>query len=709
MPERTPGSPADTERGHPFQNPDLPAEQRIDNLLGLMTVEEKIACYGTNPSIPRLGVRASGHVEGLHGLAVGGPGEWGKEHPIPTTTFPQAIGLAQTWDPELVRQVAEIESCEARYLFHSPKYQRAGLVVRAPNADLGRDPRWGRTEECYGEDPFLNGTMAVAFVRGLQGDHPTYWRAAALLKHFLANSNEDERETSSSDFDERLWREYYSVPFRMAIQQGGSRAFMAAYNAHNGIPCATHPMLRNITVEEWGQDGIICTDGGAFRLLVTAHRAYPDLAEAAAACLRAGITQFLDKFQEGLTEALERGLLSEVDLDRGLRGNFRVMLRLGLLDPPQKVPYAQVDPAAPDPWDLPAHRQCVRTVTQQSIVLLKNGEGLLPLDRDGLESVAVIGPLADRVLVDWYSGTLPYSVSPLEGIRAAIRAETKLYSACNNDVSDAIRVARQAQVAIVCVGNHPTGDGPWAQVTRPSYGKEAVDRQTLELEDERWVRKVHAANPATVLVLISSFPYAINWSQAHVPAIVHLTHNSQELGNALADVLFGDVNPAGRLVQTWPQSEQQLQLMLDYDLRHGRTHLYFEGAPLYEFGYGLSYTEFQYSELSTDGASMPPDGTIRVSVAVTNTGDRAGDEVVQMYARYIRSEVPRPLKQLVGFRRVRIKPAQTILVELPLGARQLAYWNEETGRFVVEPGEVEIVIGSSSSCIKSSVFVRIET
>ncbi len=704
----TPGSPADEKRRHPFQDPALPAEKRIDDLLSLMTLEEKIGCFSTNPSIPRLGVRASGHVEGLHGLAVGGPGEWGKEHPIATTTFPQAIGLAETWDPELVRQVAEIESQEARHLFHSPKYQRAGLVIRAPNADLGRDPRWGRTEECYGEDPFLNGTMAAAFVRGLQGDHPTYWRAAALLKHFLANSNEDERETSSSDFDARLWREYYSVPFRMAIQEGGSRAFMAAYNAHNGVPCTTHPMLRDIAIEEWGQDGIICTDGGAFRLLVTAHRAYPDLAEAAAACLRAGITQFLDKFREGLAEALERGLLSEADLDRGLRGNFRVMLRLGLLDPPELVPYAKVDPAAPDPWDLPAHRQWVRTVTQRSVVLLKNAGGLLPLDRDRLDSVAVIGPLADRVLVDWYSGTLPYAVSPIEGIRAAIRPETKLYSTSNNDISDAIRVARLAQVAIVCVGNHPTGDGPWAQVTRPSYGKEAVDRQTLDLEDERWVRKVREANPATVLVLISSFPYAINWSQTHVPAIVHLTHNSQELGNALADVLFGDVNPAGRLVQTWPRSDEQLPPMRDYDLRRGRTHLYCDDSALYEFGFGLSYTDFEYSELRTDREAMAADGTIRVSVAVTNTGDRAGDEVVQMYARYVRSAVARPTKQLVGFRRIRIEPDQTGTVELPLAARQLAYWDPGTAGFVVEPGEVEIVIGCSSSRIRTSGVVRID-
>src|SRR5262245_1712324 len=254
---------------YPFQNPDLPIEDRVTNILSLMTLEEKIAALSTNPSVPRLGIKGSRHSEGIHGLAQGGPGKWGRPNTVPTTTFPQGIGLGETWDPNILRQVAEVESIEARYIFQSAKYIQGGIVIRAPNADLGRDPRWGRAEECYGEDAFFNGTMVVAFVKGLQGDHPRYWRSAALLKHFLANSNENDRDKTSSDFDERLFREYYSVPFRMGVIEGGSRAFMASYNSMNGMPMTVNPVLEAVTRHEWGQDGIICTDSGAMRNLVT--------------------------------------------------------------------------------------------------------------------------------------------------------------------------------------------------------------------------------------------------------------------------------------------------------------------------------------------------------------------------------------------------------------------------------------------------------
>jgi beta-glucosidase len=691
---------------YPFQNPDLPDEARIDQILALMTLEEKIECLSTNPSVPRLGIRGTGHVEGLHGLALGGPGQWGKDRPIPTTTFPQAIGLGETWDPSLLEGVAAIEAYEARYFFQHASYQRGGLVVRAPNADLGRDPRWGRTEECYGEDPFFAGCMAAAFVRGLQGDHPHYWRAAALLKHFLANSNEDERESSSSDFDQRLWREYYSVPFRMAIE-AGSRAFMAAYNAHNGIPCAVHPMLNEIARREWHQDGIICTDGGAFKLLMKAHRGYPDLFQAAQGTVRAGITQYLDDFRASVLGAVEQGLLSETEIEQAIRPNFRVMLRLGLLDPPELVPYSRIGEGDPVPWECQDHQAFVRQVTQKSVVLLKNANSFLPLDRQGLRSIAVMGALADRVLVDWYSGTLPYSVTPVDGIRRAVGAHTAVHLAISNDVSDAVRLAREADVCVVCVGNHPTGDAPWAEVTRPSYGREAVDRRSLELEEEWLIRKVLAANPRTVVVLIASFPYAIEWTEEHVPAILHLSHNSQELGTALADVLFGDYNPGGRLVQTWPRSLDQLPPMMDYDLRHGRTYLYFVGEPLYPFGYGLSYTSFAYADLETSASELEAHGELGVRLQVSNTGVRLGDEVVQLYLRHVRSRVPRPLRELKGFRRVTLEPGETKAVVFSLPATHLAYWDTHQGRFRVEDGEVEILVGRSSRQIELRQTIRV--
>src|SRR6185295_3203594 len=247
-------------QSYPFQNPDLPIEKRIDNILSLMTLDEKIECLDTNPSVPRLGIKGSGHVEGIHGLTQGGPGKWGRPLTVPSTTFQQGIGLGETWDTDLLTQAGQVEGYEARYVFQSPKYHQGGIVIRSPNADLGRDPRWGRTEECYGEDAYFNGAMVVAFAKGLQGNHPKYWQAAALMKHFLANSNENDRDKSSSDFDERLFHEYYSLPFRMGVVEGGSRAYMAAYNAVNKVPMTINPVLQKVTREQWGQDGIICTD-----------------------------------------------------------------------------------------------------------------------------------------------------------------------------------------------------------------------------------------------------------------------------------------------------------------------------------------------------------------------------------------------------------------------------------------------------------------
>lgn len=691
----------------PYFDPDLDPEERITSLLAVMTLDEKVQCLSTNPSVPRLGIKGSDHVEGLHGLAMGGPGRWGRDDPIPTTTFPQAIGLACTWDPEALREVASIEAYEARFLFQSPKYQRGGLVVRAPNADLGRDPRWGRTEECYGEDAFLTGTLATAFVRGLQGEHPTYFMTASLLKHFLANSNEDGREDGSSNFDARLFHEYYSHPFRVAIEQGKSRAFMAAYNQYNGIPCATHPMLEQIAVKQWGQTGIICTDGGAYSMLVTAHKQFDNYADAAAATLHAGISQYLDHYKDGVTEALEQGLIGEAELDRALRKNFRVMLQLGLWDPPERVPYAAIGYEPEDPWDRPHHQEAVRRITQKSIVLLKNSPELLPLDPTLLRSIAIVGPLADRVHADWYSGTLPYSISCVDGLRERL-GRARVVHVGSNDTSAAVRAAKQCDVALVCVGNHPTGDHGWAKVTKDSYGKEAVDRKSLKLEDEDLVRRIFDANPNTILLLISSFPYAIEWSVEHVPAIVHVTHNSQELGRAVADVLFGDYNPGGRLVQTWPRSLEDLPPMLDYDLRKGRTYQYTEKEPLFPFGYGKSYTKFTYSRLLVKRNEVEPGDTIALQVNVSNIGHCEGDDVIQLYARYVDSAVERPKKSLVAFRRVTLGPGITQTVTLDVPTERLMYWNESKRRFELEPGIVELQIGRSATEVELTYPITVK-
>lgn len=683
---------------YPFQNPKLDVEKRIDNIISLLTPDEKITCLGTNPTIPRLGIKGSGHIEGLHGVALGGPGNWGRRKLVTTTTFPQSYGLAETWDTALIRKVAATEAYEARYIFQSEKYKTGALVVRAPNADIGRDPRWGRTEECYGEDAWFNGCMVQAYVKGLQGNDPKYWMTASLMKHFLANSNENDRVRSSSDFDERLFREYYSLPFRMGIE-AGSRAYMAAYNKYNGIPMMVHPVLKNITVKEWGQNGIICTDGGALGLLWKEHKYYPDSAWAAAAAVKAGINQFLDRHTNPIKKALSDGLIKESDIDEVIRGDFRVMIKLGLLDPPEMVPYAAIKNGE-EPWLGTKNKELVKEVTQKSIVLLKNENNFLPLDKNKIKSIVVIGPYANQVLLDWYSGTPPYTISSLEGIKNKLGNNVSVQWTTGKDADSVKALAGSVDYVIMVVGNHTWCNAGWEQCPTPSDGKEAVDRKTIYLEQEELIKQVYRINPKTVVVLIASFPYAITWTQHNIPAIIHLTHNSQEEGTALADVLFGDYNPGGRLVQTWPRSMDQLPPMMDYNIRNGRTYMYFKGEPLYPFGYGLSYTTFAYSNFKLNSKTIKSNGEVTVSVDITNTDKRVGDEVAQLYIQHLHSVVDRPHKELKAFKRITLKQGEKKTIELKFKVNDLKYWDENLHRFVLEEDKIKLMVGSSSADIK---------
>jgi beta-glucosidase len=687
---------------YPFQNPNLSIEERVNNILSVMTLDEKIACLGTNPSVPRLGIRGTGQSEGLHGLALGGPGGWGRPTPIPTTQFAQEIGMGETWDPALVQLAGGVEGYETRYINQSEKTHRGGLVLRAPNADLGRDPRWGRTEECMGEDPYFNGKMVVAMVKGLQGDDPKYWLTASLMKHFLANSNEDGRGGSSSDFDARLLREYYSVPFRMGVIEGGSRAFMAAYNAMNHIPMTANPILREITMKEWGLDGIICTDAGSLRNMVNPrlHNYYKTNEEGLAGAVKAGINQFLESatlYRPAAQDALKKGLLTEKDLDNVIKGEFRVMIRLGLLDPPAMVKYAGIQGDA-EVWQRPEHKDIARRVAQESVVLLKNANNLLPLKKTSLKSIAVLGPLADVVALDWYAGTPGYVITPVEGIRNKVGSGiTVNFVPKTADVSEAVKAAKASDVAVVFVGNHPTCDAGWGRCPTPSDGKEGIDRKAIDLQQEEFVKQVFAVNPKTVVVLLASFPIAINWTQANIPAILHITHDAQEEGTAIADALFGDINPAGRLVQTWPKSLDQVPPMMDYNIRNGRTYMYFKGEPLYPFGYGLSYTTFKYSDLKLSAARLSKTGSLTVSVNVKNAGARTGDEVVELYVSHLNSKLERAKKELRGFQRLTLQPNQTKTVTLPVKAEDLAYWDEKQNKWVVEEDQVKFMVGASSA------------
>lgn len=689
---------------YPFRDTELPDEQRLDNLISLMTLDEKIDHLSSRlPGIPRLGVEGTRFVEGLHGLALSGPANWAVkgEGEAPTTTFPQAYGLAQMWDPVLHQEIAAWEAYETRYLAQNRDYQSAGLILLAPNADLGRDVRWGRTEECYGEDAYLGSVLTSAFVKGLQGDHPRYWKTASLMKHFLANSNENNRFINSSDFDERLFREYYSYPFYKGVTEGGSRAFMAAYNKYNGIPCTVHPMLENITVDEWGQDGIICTDGGAFTHLVNSHQYYDNFPEAAAECIKAGITVFLDDYKSALREALDQGLVTEEEIDEAVRSNLRVMMRLGLLDNSPENPYDSIGiDDTTEPWTKQEAKDLARKATVKSIVLLKN-DGLLPLNREELKSVAVIGPSTDLVVSDWYSGTPPYRVSILDGISEAAGENLDVKFAKSNKADSAVIAARESDIAIVCIGNHPLSYGlGWGQNHVYSDGREEVDRQAISLEQEDLLKLVMAANPNTVLVLVSSFPYAINWSKENVPSILHVTQSSQEMGNGVADIIFGKESPAGRLVQTWPASIDQLLPILEYDIRKGRTYMYDKHEALFPFGHGLSYTTFEYSDPGMEKETIRDGETLNISLTLTNTGNINSDEVVQLYVSFPDSEVERPIKALKGFRRIHVPAGDSIRVSIPLEADELRYWNVEEHKFVLEKGTINVMIGPSSEDIR---------
>ena len=701
-------------QSYPFQETGLDDEKRLDNLISLMTLEEKINCLSTRPSVPRLGIKGTRIVEGLHGLALSGPANWavrGKGSSV-TTTFPQAIGLAQMWDPELLREVAALEAEETRWLTQNPAYASAGLIVLAPNADLGRDVRWGRTEECYGEDAFLTSRLTVAFVKGLQGDHPKYWKTASLMKHFLANSNENNRALNSSDFDDRLFREYYSYPFFRGVTEGGSRAYMTAYNRYNGIPCTVHPVLKDVTVNEWGQNGIIATDGGAYRQLLTHHKYYPDLKTAAKGCLDAGTTMFLDNYRDPVAEAISEGLISEADIERAIRGTLRVLLKLGLLDSPDNSenPYLKIGITdTVPPWKRDETIALARLATSKSVVLLKNDNQTLPLQKEKLKTIAVIGPSANLVVSDWYSGTPPYRVSALQGIRNAVGSDTKILFAASNKADSAVTAAREADVAIVCVGNHPLSYGlEWGQNHVSSDGREDVDRQALSLEQEDLVKLVCAANPNTILVIVSSFPYTINWSKEKIPAILHISQSSQELGNGLADVIFGEVSPAGRLVQTWPTSIDQLLPILEYDIRKGSTYMYSKAEPLFPFGHGLTYTSFDYSALNADRKTMRQGDTVNVTLLLKNTGSYESDEVVQLYVSFPESKVERPAMVLKGFRRVHLDKGEEQTVTIPLDAGELAYWDVDKHAFVLEKGKVNLHVGASSADIrlKGEIIIR---
>ena len=704
-----------------YLNQDLPFERRVNDLVGRMTLEEKVSqMKDVAPAIERLGIpEYNWWNEALHGVARSGL----------ATSFPQAIGLAATWDDSLIFQMATVISDEARAKHH--EYVRAGsrqryqgLTFWSPNINLFRDPRWGRGQETYGEDPFLTGRLAVQFIRGMQGDDPKYLKTVATVKHFAVHSGpEPERHSFDAVVSERDLRESYLPHFAAGIREGGAYSLMCAYNRVEGkAACGSDMLLEVILRGEWGFSGYVVSDCGAIDDIYLRHKVVATGAEAAALAVKTGTDLECGRVYTNLVDAVKQGLITEQEIDTAVKRLFLARFKLGMFDSPDRVRWAQIPYGV---LDRPAHRELARRVARESIVLLKNAGGVLPLRKD-LATLAVLGPNADqwRMLLGNYNGMPADPVTPLRGIREAVGRGTRVLYARGADLADgfpgtdgpsvpaetlaveAVKAARQADAVVLFLGLTARLEGEEMRVELEGFRGGDRTRIDLPAAQERLLERIVAVGKPTVLVLLNGSALAVSWAQQHVPAIVEAWYPGQAGGTAIADVLFGDYNPGGRLPVTFYKSVDDLPPFDDYRME-GRTYRFFKGTPLYPFGYGLSYTSFAYKQLRTSAGTLRADDTLTVRVDVTNTGQREGDEVVQLYVRHLGSRVTRPREDLRGYRRVTLRPRETRTVQFPLVAASLAYWNPDSHRWVVEDEPVEIAVASAAADLRLRRTVRV--
>jgi len=825
-----------------YQDPALPIEERVEDLVSRMTLEEKVSqmVYDA-PAIERLGVpKYNWWNECLHGVGRVGV----------ATVFPQAIGLAATWDTALMHQIAVAISDEARAKHHEAARRDireiyTGLTFWTPNINIFRDPRWGRGQETYGEDPYLTARMAVAFVQGLQGDDPRYLKLVATAKHFAVHSGpEPDRHRFDARVSERDLRETYLPAFEACVREARVASVMGAYNRTNGEPCCASPtLLGKILRGEWGFDGYVVSDCWAIRDIYLHHRVVETPEEAAALAVRHGCELNCGETYVALLSAVEQGLITEEVIDRAVKRLFTARFRLGMFDPPEHVPYAQI------PYevnDCPAHRALALEAARKSIVLLKNEGGLLPLSKD-LGAIAVIGPNADdvQVLLGNYNGMPSQAVTPLEGICRKLLPSTALYYAQGCEIApgvpplravppaylrpvdasaevrglaatyydhprfegepalvrvdpavdfiwkgttpltgrmgdafavrwtgflvppvsgtyilgvnglnaytlyldgevvveyrgvhhpvlrtreveleggrfyllrldyvnrsldpqvqllwalpgvdymaEAVEMAGKADIVVMVMGLSPALEGEEMPVQVEGFLSGDRTDIALPRPQEELLRRVHALGKPIVLMLLNGSAVAVNWAYEHVPAIVEAWYPGQAGGEAIADVLFGDYNPGGRLPVTFYRSVEGLPPFEDYDME-GRTYRYFRGEPLFPFGYGLSYTTFEYSGLRLSAEVIAPDEALTVSATVKNVGQRPGDEVMQLYVSDLVASVPVPLRQLRGFDRMYLSPGEAKRVTFTLRPRDLSLIDGQ-GRRVVEPGKFQVAIG----------------
>jgi beta-glucosidase len=648
----------------------------------------------------RLGIPKLFFGEALHGFMAYG-----------STSFPQAIGLASTWDPLLVKLVFAAASEE----------MSASGVNQAftPVLDLARDPRWGRTEETYGEDPYLGSRIGVAAVEGLQGDQFLIDRhhVMATAKHFTAHGQpESGTNAAPANFSERVLRESYLYAFEAAIREGRAGSVMASYNEIDGVPShVNHWLLDKVLRQEWGFPGYVTSDGDGLQMLYLVHGVAADKDEAARKALAAGVDYDLSDgsvFQT-LVEQVRAGIVPEAELDRAAGRVLAAKFRLGLFE------YPYVDPEqAANVTNSSDHQKLSEKAAEEAIVLLKNDGKLLPLEVQKIKTIAVIGPNAKDVHLGGYSRDPGHGVSMLEGIQNRAGSSIKvLYSeGCKitigkqgwdgwyeNDskladpehqqesIQRATELAKQADVAVVVVGEtESTNREAWSEA-------HLGDRDSLDLlgAQDQLIQAVVETGVPTVVVLINGRPLSVNYAAQHVPAILEGWYLGQEGGTALARVLFGDINPGGKLPITFPRSVGQLPDFYNHKPSRNRSYIFTSREPLFAFGHGLSYTTFTFGDLRVEPSTIAPGGTAKVTVEVTNSGDREGDEVAQLYIHQRVSSVTRPVRELRGFERIHLRPGETRSVTFLLTPEKLAVF-DELMKPVVEPGVFDIYVGSSS-------------
>ena len=683
----------------------LSFEERAKDLVSRMTLEEKTSqMLHSSAAIPRLGIPSyNWWGEALHGIARAGV----------ATMFPQAIAMAATFCEDLILKTADIISTEGRAKFH--EFQRKGdhgiykgLTFWSPNINIFRDPRWGRGHETYGEDPYLTGRLGVAFIKGLQGDHPKYLKAAACAKHYAVHSGpEAERHSFNAIANQKDMWETYLPAFKECVQEADVEAVMGAYNRTNGEPCCgSKTLLQDILRDKWGFKGHVVSDCWAIKDFHEFHHVTSTAPESVALALNNGCDVNCGNMYYNLLIAYEEGLVTEEAIDRAVTRLMITRMKLGLFDSEESVPYASI------PYELndcKEHKEFALEMSKKSIVLLKNEDKILPVDKNTLKSIAVIGPNADSraALIGNYFGTASEYVTVLEGIREAINEDTRIYYAegCpiyNEKASvlgekydrfaEAISAAERSDLVVMCLGLDADLEGEegdtgneFASGDKPNLDLPGLQQELLE--------RIHKTGKPIILVLLSGSALAVNWADEHIPAIIQGWYPGSQGGRAIASLIFGDYSPSGRLPVTFYRSTEELPDFRDYSMEN-RTYRYMKQEALYPFGYGLSYSKFEYSNLSLDQTNIDLGQDVNVSVVVKNVGNYEADEVVQLYLKDVEASVRVPNWELKGVKRISLKPGEEVKLDFTVTARQMALIDND-GRCVLEPGLFELFVGGS--------------